>query len=102
MSTEERRESVVSRSNTARVRSRAHPRRGTWRDREAAAADRRAHLNAAAAHWHVLRLSTDIEDRAIFTWVESAVRQLHATSGKMRLTFLFPPVNRRVAGSNPA
>ena len=31
---------------------------------EAAAADRRAHLNAAAAHWHVLRLSADIVDRA--------------------------------------
>jgi PIN domain len=31
---------------------------------EAAAADRRAHLNAAAAHWHVFRLSTDIVDRA--------------------------------------
>ena len=31
---------------------------------EAQAADRRAHLNAAAAHWHVLRLSTDIVDRA--------------------------------------
>jgi len=29
---------------------------------EVAAADRRAHLNAAAAHWHVLRLSTDIVD----------------------------------------
>ena len=31
---------------------------------EAPAADRRAHLNAAAAHWHVLRLSADIVDRA--------------------------------------
>jgi uncharacterized protein with PIN domain len=31
---------------------------------EAAAADRRAHLNAAAVHWHVLRLSTEIVDRA--------------------------------------
>jgi len=31
---------------------------------EAAAADRRAHLNVAASHWHVLRLSTDIVDRA--------------------------------------
>ncbi len=31
---------------------------------EAAAADRRSHLNAAAAHWHLLRLSADIVDRA--------------------------------------
>lgn len=31
---------------------------------EAAAADRRSHLNHAAAHWHVLRLTTDIVDRA--------------------------------------
>ena len=37
-----------------------------------------------------------------FYWVKCAVRQLHATNGKERLTFLFPPVNRRVAGSNPA
>jgi predicted nucleic acid-binding protein len=31
---------------------------------EAKAADRRAHLNAAAAHWHVWRLSLEIVDRA--------------------------------------
>jgi predicted nucleic acid-binding protein len=31
---------------------------------EATAADRRAHLNAAAAHWHLCRLSLDIVDRA--------------------------------------
>ena len=31
---------------------------------EVAAADRRAHLNAAAAHWQVLRLSPDIVGRA--------------------------------------
>ncbi len=31
---------------------------------EADAADRRAQLNAAAAHWHVLRVSADIVERA--------------------------------------
>ena len=31
---------------------------------EAEAADRRAHLNAAAAHWHVLRIAAEIVDRA--------------------------------------
>jgi predicted nucleic acid-binding protein len=31
---------------------------------EAKAADRRAHLNHAAAHWHVWRVSADIVDRA--------------------------------------
>jgi predicted nucleic acid-binding protein len=31
---------------------------------EATAADRRAYLNAAAAHWHLWRLSLDIVDRA--------------------------------------
>src|SRR2546429_6014121 len=31
---------------------------------ESTAADRRAHLNAAAAHWHLCRLSLDIVDRA--------------------------------------
>ena len=31
---------------------------------EATAADRRAHLNAAAGHWHLYRLSMDIVDRA--------------------------------------
>ncbi len=31
---------------------------------EATAADRRAHVNAAAAHWHLWRVSSDIVDRA--------------------------------------
>jgi predicted nucleic acid-binding protein len=31
---------------------------------EASAADRRAHLNAEAAHWHLWRISLDIVDRA--------------------------------------
>ena len=31
---------------------------------EAEAADRRAHLSTAAAHWHVLRIGQDVVDRA--------------------------------------
>jgi hypothetical protein len=31
---------------------------------EATAASRRAHLNGAAAHWHICRLSLDIVERA--------------------------------------
>jgi hypothetical protein len=45
---------------------------------EAAAADRRAHLNAAAAHWHVLRLSTDIVDRARHPFPVGPIRTLDA------------------------
>jgi hypothetical protein len=32
---------------------------------EAAAADRRAYLNAAATYWHVLRLGADIVERSV-------------------------------------
>jgi predicted nucleic acid-binding protein len=45
---------------------------------EAAAADRRAHLNAAAAHWHVLRLSTAIVDRARRPFPAEPIRTLDA------------------------
>jgi predicted nucleic acid-binding protein len=45
---------------------------------EAAAADRRAHLNAAAAHWHVLRLSADIVDRARQPFPAEPIRTLDA------------------------
>lgn len=45
---------------------------------EAAAADRRAHLNAAAAHWHVLRLSADIVDRARHPFPAEPIRTLDA------------------------
>jgi predicted nucleic acid-binding protein len=45
---------------------------------EGAAADRRAHLNAAAAHWHVLRLSTDIVDRAKHPFPVEPMRTLDA------------------------
>jgi len=45
---------------------------------EAAAADRRAHLNAAASHWHVLRLSTDIVDRARHPFPVEPIRTLDA------------------------
>ena len=45
---------------------------------EAAAADRRAHLNAAGAHWHVLRLSTDIVDRARRPFPGEPIRTLDA------------------------
>ena len=45
---------------------------------EAAAADRRAHLNAAANHWHVLRLGADIIDRARRPFPAEPVRTLDA------------------------
>jgi len=43
---------------------------------EATAADRRAHLNAAAAHWHVYRLSLDIVERARHAFPLEPVRTL--------------------------
>jgi hypothetical protein len=45
---------------------------------EAAAADRRAHLNAAASHWHVYRLSLDIVERARHPFPVEPVRTLDA------------------------
>jgi predicted nucleic acid-binding protein len=45
---------------------------------EAAAADRRSHLNAAAAHWHLLRLSADIVDRARQPFPAEPIRTLDA------------------------
>jgi len=45
---------------------------------EAAAADRRAHLNAAATHWHVLRLSTEIMERARRPFPVEPMRTLDA------------------------
>jgi predicted nucleic acid-binding protein len=45
---------------------------------EATAADRRAYLNAAAAHWHLSRLSLDIVDRARRPFPSEPVRTLDA------------------------
>jgi hypothetical protein len=45
---------------------------------EATAADRRAHLNAAAAHWHLCRLSLDTVDRARRPFPTEPVRTLDA------------------------
>jgi len=45
---------------------------------EGVAADRRAHLNAAAAHWHILRLSTGIVDRARHPFPAEPIRTLDA------------------------
>lgn len=45
---------------------------------EADAADRRAHLNAAAAHWNVLRIGADIVDRARRPFPGEPVRTLDA------------------------
>ena len=45
---------------------------------EAAAAGRRTHLNAAAAHWHLLRLSTEIMDRARQRFPAEPIRTLDA------------------------
>ena len=45
---------------------------------EAAAADRRAHLNAAANHWHLWRVSSDIVERAGHPFPPEPVRTLDA------------------------
>jgi uncharacterized protein with PIN domain len=45
---------------------------------ETAAADRRAHLNDAAAHWHLLRVSSDIVDRARRPFPAEPIRALDA------------------------
>jgi len=45
---------------------------------EASAADRRARLNAAAAHWHLWRVSSDIVDRARHPFPAEPVRTLDA------------------------
>ena len=45
---------------------------------EAAAADRRAHLNAAASHWHLWRVSSDIVERARYPFPAEPVRTLDA------------------------
>lgn len=45
---------------------------------EGTAADRRAHLNAAAAHWHLYRLTLDIVDRARRPFPAEPVRTLDA------------------------
>ena len=45
---------------------------------EAAAADRRAHLNAAAAHWHLWRISPEIVDRARRPFPAEPLRTLDA------------------------
>jgi predicted nucleic acid-binding protein len=45
---------------------------------EAAAADRRAHLNAAASHWHVWRVSPDMVERARHPFPAEPIRTLDA------------------------
>ncbi len=45
---------------------------------EGSAADRRARLHAAAAHWHVWRVSSDIVDRARHPFPAEPVRTLDA------------------------
>ncbi len=45
---------------------------------EAEAADRRAHLTAAAAHWHLLRISGEIVDRARQPFPGDPIRTLDA------------------------
>jgi predicted nucleic acid-binding protein len=54
---------------------------------EATAADRRAHLNAAVAHWHVCRLSLDIVDRARHAFPAKPVRTLEAIRLASALAF---------------
>jgi hypothetical protein len=46
--------------------------------READAADRRAHLVTAASHWHLLRVSSDVIDRARRPFPLEPIRTLDA------------------------
>ena len=45
---------------------------------EAEAADRRAHLSAAASHWHVLRIANEVVDRARQPFPGEPIRTLDA------------------------
>ena len=45
---------------------------------EVEAADRRAHLVAAASHWHILRLAPEIVDRARQPFLGEPIRSLDA------------------------
>ena len=45
---------------------------------EADAADRHAHLTAAVSHWHVLRISADIVERARLPFPSEPIRTLDA------------------------
>ena len=45
---------------------------------EATAADRHAHLNAAAAHWHLWRVTSDIVERARRPFPAEPIRTLDA------------------------
>jgi predicted nucleic acid-binding protein len=45
---------------------------------EAAAADRRAHLNAAASHWHLWRIGPSIVERARHPFPIEPIRTLEA------------------------
>ena len=45
---------------------------------EAEAADRRAHLMAAASHWHILRISPEIVERARQPFPREPIRTLDA------------------------
>jgi len=45
---------------------------------EAAAADRRSHLNAAAGHWHVWRVTPEIVERARQPFPAEPIRTLDA------------------------
>lgn len=45
---------------------------------EADAADRRAHLSAAASHWHVLRIAGEVVDRARQPFPGEPIRTLDA------------------------
>ena len=45
---------------------------------EAVAADRRAHLNAAASHWHLWRVSAEIVERARHPFPVEPIRTLDA------------------------
>ena len=53
---------------------------------EAEAADRRAHLANAAARWHVLRIGSDIVDRAKEPFPEEPIRTLDAVHLASALT----------------
>ena len=70
---------------------------------EAEAADRRAHLMTAAAHWHVLRISPEIVERARQPFPGEPVRTLDAIhlASALMADHAFGVVTRANASESP-
>jgi predicted nucleic acid-binding protein len=61
---------------------------------EAAAADRRAHLNAAASHWQLWRVSPSIVERATVRFLPNPFGHLRRFTWHRHWPFVRPPQGR--------